>query len=123
MSTKQNDKAQTNPLTKLLPLPLFMLSLAACVDAPAPRRGQSGNLTTQSLMDPTRASAKVSAATKRFEGLKGDVPVFTGMDCKSFPISPNPLQTIELRPKKPSNGCEEMLLHAVRLPQTQQLKP
>ncbi|MEY3901687.1 MAG: hypothetical protein RL189_993, partial [Pseudomonadota bacterium] len=77
MSTKQNDKAQTNPLTKLLPLPLFMLSLAACVDAPAPRRGQSGNLTTQSLMDPTRASAKVSAATKRFEGLKGDVPVVT----------------------------------------------
>jgi len=77
MSMKQIDKTQTNPLTKLLPLPLFMLSLAACVDAPAPRRAQTGNLTTQSLMDPTRASAKVSAATKRFEGLKGDVPVVT----------------------------------------------
>ncbi|MEN9827334.1 MAG: hypothetical protein RI953_3079 [Pseudomonadota bacterium] len=46
----------------------------ACVDTPASTKNPS-NLSAQSLMDPNAASATVSSATKRFEGLKGDVPV------------------------------------------------
>ena len=52
--------------------------LAACNEQVPPRRPAGSNLTAaQAQMDPNKASITATAATKRFEGLKGDVPVVT----------------------------------------------
>ncbi|MFZ9519389.1 MAG: hypothetical protein ACO3A4_02830 [Silvanigrellaceae bacterium] len=52
----------------------LLASQVACVDNPT-TKPKGSSLTAQSLMDPNGASATVSSATKRFDGLKGDVPV------------------------------------------------
>lgn len=77
MRITKKEKSLQGATAVLLYLPILALNFTACVDAPAPRRTQPGNLITQSLLDPANASATVTAAPKRFEGLKGDVPVVT----------------------------------------------
>lgn len=63
---------------------VMVLTSVACVDAPTQRPGNSNNLTAQSLMDPMRAAATANVATRRFDNLKGDLPVvslaYTGAD-------------------------------------------
>jgi hypothetical protein len=57
---------------------LFPVLLVACNEPPPVRKPVGSNLTaSQAQMDPSKASITATAATKRFEGLKGDVPVVT----------------------------------------------
>jgi hypothetical protein len=52
--------------------------LVACTDSPPPRKTvANNNLTAQSLMQPEKAAVSVTAASKRFDSFKGDIPVVT----------------------------------------------
>lgn len=54
---------------------LLATTAIACVDTPVARKTDAASLSAAPTMDPGKASATATAAAKRIESLKGDVPV------------------------------------------------